>query len=95
VPTHPREAGAQPSRIASREDLRRVLGDLDDPKIMEVLALEPSVTDLEEANVCLAGDHDVLAKRGHFPSARAVRIAEILTPEDDDEEPPSRAPFDE
>jgi hypothetical protein len=89
MPSQSSNPGAPTPGVAGRDDLRRVLGDLDDPKVIEILALEPSVTDLEEANVCLAGDHDVLAKRGHLPSARAVRIAEILAA-DDDEDRPSR-----
>ena len=87
MPSQSSAPGAPTPGLAGREDLRRVLGDLDDPKVMEILALKPSVTDLEEANVCLAGDHDVLAKRGHHPSARAVRIAEILAPDDGDDRP--------
>lgn len=75
------------STLASREDLRRILGDLDDPRIMDILALQPSVADLEEAHVCLAGDSDVLAKGGHRVSGTAVRIAEILAEEEEEDIP--------
>ena len=66
------------------------MGELDDPKVIEVLELNPSVEDLEEAAICLAGDHDVLAKSGHHVSATASRVVEILTAEDVDE-PPRKA----
>ena len=71
---------------ASRDDLRRILGELSDPKLIEILELNPSVADLEEATMCMAGDQDILAKSGHHVSATAGRIVEILT-EGEDEEP--------
>ncbi len=70
---------------ASRDDLRRILGELSDPKLIEILELNPSVADLEEATMCMAGDHDVLAKSGHHVSATAGRIVEILTEEEEEE----------
>jgi hypothetical protein len=74
------------SSSASRADLQRILGDLSEPKLIEILELAPSVEDLEEATLCLAGDHDILAKSGHHVSATAGRIVEILT-EGEEEEP--------
>ena len=74
-----------------RSDLRRVLGELEDPKVFDILALDPSINDLEQALVVAAGDQDVLAKRGHDVSSTAVRIAEILSAGEDDDEVPSRA----
>jgi hypothetical protein len=68
----------------SRDDLRRVLGELDDPKIIDILALNPSLADLEEAMVATGGDEDALARRGRGLSAQASRIVEILTADQDD-----------
>lgn len=70
---------------ASRDDLRRILGELSDPKLIEILELNPSVAELEEATMCMSGDHDILAKSGHHVSATAGRIVEILTEEQDEE----------
>lgn len=83
----PSPRGAGVPRTATRDDLRRVVGELDDPKVVEILELNPSVADLEEATMCLAGDHDILAKSGHHVSATAGRIVEILGA-DEEEEPP-------
>lgn len=83
----PSSRGAGVPRTATRDDLRRVLGELDDPKVVEILELNPSVADLEEATMCMAGDHDILAKSGHHVSATAGRIVEILGA-DEEEEPP-------
>ncbi|MBS0525810.1 MAG: hypothetical protein JSS04_19430 [Proteobacteria bacterium] len=74
------------SSSASRADLQRILGDLSEPKLIEILELGPSVEDLEEATLCLAGDHDILAKSGHHVSATAGRIVEILAEGEDEEE---------
>ena len=63
---------------ASPIDVRKVLGDLDDAKVMEILALRPSLADLEDVAICMAGDHDVLAKSGHHVPATAARIIELL-----------------
>lgn len=75
---------------AGRDDLQRILGELSDPKLIEILELNPSIADLEEATMCMAGDHDILAKSGHHVSATAGRIVEIMTAEDE-EEPPRQA----
>ncbi len=79
------------SSSASRDDLQRILGDLSEPKLIEILELKPSVEDLEEATMCLAGDHDVLAKSGHHVSATAGRIVEILAEGEEEEARPPQA----
>jgi hypothetical protein len=89
MPKKPGSPGIHDPGTATREDLRRILGDLTDPKLADILGLRPSVEDLEEATMCLAGDQDVLAKRGHRVSATAARIAEILS--EPEEEPPRPA----
>ena len=70
----------------SRDELQHILGDIDDAKAIEILALKPSLADLEEAAIWASGDGDVLAKGGHPLGATAAKIVEILTL--DEEEPP-------
>lgn len=70
---------SQPQRLATSDDLRRILGELDDPEVIEILELAPTVADLEEAMTCLAGDDDVLADEGTLFSVAARRIIEITT----------------
>ena len=72
-------------RPAASTDIRKVLGDLDDAKVSEILALKPSIADLEDVAICMAGDHDVLAKSGHHVPVTAARIIELLA--DEEEEP--------
>lgn len=75
---------------ATVDDLRRILGDLDDHKISEILALNPDIADLEEVAMCLAGDADLVTRAGHRLSAAAARIADLLPPEEEEDEPRSR-----
>lgn len=63
---------------ASATDIRRILGNLDDVKVAHILALKPTVPDLEDVAFCMTGDHDVLAKSGHHVPAIAAQIIEIL-----------------
>lgn len=71
---------------AASSDVRKLLGDLDDAKVAEILALKPSLADLEDAAICMAGDHDVLAKSGHHVPLTAARIVELLAAEEEEPE---------
>ena len=74
----------QPQRLATSDDLCRILGELDDPKVVKILELTPTVADLEKAMTCLAGDDDVLADEWHPIIAR--RIVEIMTAAEEEDE---------
>lgn len=76
----------QPQHLATSDDLRRILGELDDPKVIEILELAPTVADVEEAMTCLAGDDDVLAEKARQVSAIARRIVEIVTAAEEEDE---------
>ncbi len=49
---------------ATAEDVKRVIGDIDDPKVLEILDLDPTIVELEEAVVAATGDADSLGKEG-------------------------------
>jgi hypothetical protein len=71
--------------MISKSDVRRLLGDLDDEKVAEILKLAPVFADLEAAAMALDGSADVPAQRGHALSGKAAAIMEIAQqdPEDD------------
>jgi hypothetical protein len=73
------------SQPADSHDVRRILGELDDAKVSEILVLGPTLADLEDVAICLAGDHDVLAKSGHHVPVTAQRIIELLSEEEETE----------
>ncbi|MGE0575195.1 MAG: hypothetical protein AB7F22_02580 [Reyranella sp.] len=82
-----RQSMGSVARPASASDVRHILGDLDDGKVAAILALKPSLAELEDVAICMAGDHDVLAKSGHHVPVTAARIIELLA---EGEEEPER-----
>ena len=74
---------------ATGSDLHQILGDMDDSTAVAILALHPSVAQLEEARVWLNGGGDVLGKE-HRPLDGVVgKIFDTLTA-DEEEPPPTR-----
>jgi hypothetical protein len=76
----------QRSSVATADDLSKLLGALDERKAVDVLALRPTLVDVEQAAIWLAGDGDVLAKDGRPLAGVVAQIVDILGSED--EEPP-------
>jgi hypothetical protein len=70
---------------ATRDDLRDLFGDIDERKVLDILALNPTTADVEEAAVQAAGDGDVLGKSGHPLSVIAAQICEIVTADEDED----------
>lgn len=69
----------------TREDVVRVLGPVDETLIVEILATEASVGELEEAFAWLNAD-DVLGRQlRRQPSGKVAELCEIL--EREEEEP--------
>lgn len=77
------------SRGALYDDVLRILGDIDERKALDILALRPSLADVEEAAVWISGDGDVLGKSGRPLTAIAAQIIDIIAA-DEDEPPPMR-----
>jgi hypothetical protein len=73
---------------ASREDLLRIVGDIDERKVLEILALRPTVAGIEEAAAWATGAGDVLGKSGHPLTGIPAQIFDILVADED--EPPIR-----
>jgi hypothetical protein len=79
-------SSARPAPTVSVDELKAIVGDIDDAKIVDILALGPSVSELEQAATWIAGSGNALAREGHPLSGTVADIVEILTPEE--EEPP-------
>jgi hypothetical protein len=67
---------------ASSVEIHRILGTLDAGKTARILALEPSLADLQDSAICMEGDRDVLAKSGHHVAGVVAAIIEILKADD-------------
>jgi hypothetical protein len=66
--------------------LKRLLGDTDDDKIVEVLDLEPTIAEVEEAVAWCLGEDDILGKERKPLRGKAARIFEILNADDEADE---------
>jgi len=69
---------------ASSDDIRRVFGQLDEAKLLDILALRPTIRDLENALVSLSGDRDIFGAGEPLPGTPG-EIAAILTADEDEE----------
>jgi hypothetical protein len=78
-------SGETLSTAATAEDVRRVLGELDEASMLDILALRPNVEDLETASVQLSGDADVF-EPGTLLQGVSAEIVEILTAGEGEEE---------
>jgi hypothetical protein len=73
------------SSPATAEHVREILGEVDADVVAEILALRPTVRDLEEAAAALEGDGEVLRKGGVALTKVAADIADILAAEEEEE----------
>jgi len=73
-------------RPATQDDIKSILGDLDETKMLPILALRPSVADVEEASIWLGGDPDVFGAVEPLKGI-ASQIVTILTVEEEEESP--------
>jgi len=73
--------------LATADDIQRILGALDDAKLLDIVALRPTILDVEEASLWLAGDSDVFGA-GQLLQTAAGEIVAILTA-DEEAEPTS------
>ncbi len=72
---------------ATHADLRRILGEMDAETAIEILALHPTVSDLEIAALYAAGEGEALGKSGRPLVGIPAEIVEILSVEEEEEEP--------
>jgi hypothetical protein len=72
--------------IVDREEVSRLLGELDPAAVAEILALRPSLSDLEQASAWLAGEGDVPAQQGHPLMGKAAAIVDLARRDSDDSE---------
>jgi len=70
--------------LATSDDVTRILGTLDTEKAMEIMALRPTIPDVEEASLWLAGDTDIFGA-GRPLKPVAGEIVAILTADEEEE----------
>lgn len=72
-----------PHRRATPEDVRHMLGDIDDAFVAEILASQPSLRDLNDAALWWRGDGDLIAREHRELSASALAVVETLSRADE------------
>lgn len=70
----------------TRSDVHQILGDVDDSTAVTILALRPTVTQLQEARVWLNGTGDVLGKEHRPLDGVVAEIFDMFRVEE--EQPP-------
>jgi hypothetical protein len=73
------------TKAISEHELKTIVGDVDETQTVEILKLQPTLAELEEAVVWASGDGDVLAKERHTLTDKVAEIVDILTADDEDE----------
>jgi hypothetical protein len=89
MPNTPDLLSETPSPLATSDDVKSILGELEDAKLLDILALKPTILDIEEASMWLSGDEDVF-EPGQPLKQVAGDIVALLTADEDEE--PSHAP---
>lgn len=72
--------------LATHNDIKRILGDIDPAELLAIISLRPTIADIEKASVLLEGDPDVFGA-GEPVKGVISQIITILT-ENEEEEPP-------
>ncbi len=71
------------------DEVKHILGDIDDAKMIEILELRPTIAELEEAAIWAGGDGEILGEARPPLTGKAAEIVDILTA-DEEEEPPQK-----
>jgi hypothetical protein len=79
-----RTAASDPARRATSEDVRHVLGELEDVVIAEILSVQPTYRDISEAAIWAHGDSDLAVRERGELTAGALAVAEILVRHEED-----------
>jgi hypothetical protein len=78
------EASMATSRVlATRDDIKAILGNIDQDKMLTIVELQPTIADVEAASAWLAGDTDIFEPAEPLKGA-AAKIVAILTEGEDE-----------
>ena len=70
--------------MATHADVASVFGNIDSDKLLAILALRPTIAEIEEASMWLSGDADVFGANEPV-KGKASRIITILTAAEEEE----------
>lgn len=81
--TRPRRASSQ--AMATHTDVTRILGDMDDATVAEILGLHPTIAHLDAAAMWITGDDDIVARKTQPGADVVAKIVDILAIADEEE----------
>lgn len=70
-------------RRLTAEEVRTVVGEVEAGKLAAILAIEPTVPELEEAAAQAAGESDVMGELERPLAGRSAQVYEVLTADDE------------
>jgi len=73
-----------PNAIATSDDVRYILGALDDMTVAQILAVKPALQDLSDAALWHRGDGDLIAREHREIAAGAQAVIDILALADEE-----------
>jgi hypothetical protein len=76
-------SGAAPASVA---DIRAILGALNEGDLLEIVALQPTTRDLEEAATWLSGDRDIFGAGEPLKDMVAEIVAVLVRDQEDEAE---------
>lgn len=79
---NPKPENALPT--ATPEDVHRLLGDLDTSTVTAIMALAPTLAEIEEAALWVAGEGETMPER-HQPHGAVEAILDLVAAEDAEE----------
>jgi hypothetical protein len=76
-----RTGGPEGDARATHEDLVHIVGEIDDGTAAAILALEPSVAEVEQAFMWISGEGELVDRAGHPLAGKTADIVDILAAE--------------
>ncbi|MCW5688007.1 MAG: hypothetical protein KIT76_05620 [Pseudolabrys sp.] len=73
------------NHAATRDDVTSILGPLEIDQMLAILALHPTVAEVEQASLWLAGDPDVFGAEPPIKGAAAEIVGIVAANDEDDE----------
>ena len=71
--------------LVAREDLKKILGDMDDATAIAILDMHPTISQVEQACFWANGQVDMLGPEQRASESVVAQIFDILTADDEDE----------
>jgi hypothetical protein len=85
--TERRKIEAKDTPLVAPDEVRRLVGDVDDATVSEILRLGPTFAELEQALTYAEGEGSLADRAGHPLSGRVAELYDILTADEQSAEP--------